>query len=148
MKKTHLQKDQYETAEHVIYNDLPSSILYPTTKVRSKFNQSVVDKIILPGEEYVALKGESDHIVYTSYARLINTNTVKILKGTFTTQNILHQLKGNVVRSLDMFKQYGWEHNLTELQERYIEKGWKYYIQTHIRVRDTMIGPNKPWKER
>jgi hypothetical protein len=143
-----LTQEQYEEAEHVIYNDLPSTILYPSTKVRSKFNQSVVDKILLPGEEYVKLKGEDDHMIYTSYARLINTNSIRVLKATFTHQNVLTWFRADVIRSIDMFKVNGWEHNVTELQERYIEKGWKYYLQSVIRVRDIEVGPTIPWKDR
>ena len=128
MRRTALQREDYEKAEHTIYNDLPTSVLYPVSKTVSYFDQSVVEKIILPGEEYAKITLDGyDHIVVTSFGRWINTKTIRQLKPSRTSNLFLCYISGTPYKSTEEFKRCGWEHNIQEIGDRYVEKGWRMF---------------------
>ena len=127
MKRDRVTDDFYQQAEHIIYNDLPTDVLYHVSKTMDYFREEIVQQIILPKEKWVRVytKDGRGDCAYTSYGRLINTKTVHILSPSITRINILHTFSGNGFRSSDIFKQNGWEHNIEELVQRYADKGWK-----------------------
>lgn len=134
MKRQALTDEDYELAEHIIYNDLPLSTLYPVSKTVAYFNQEVVERIVEKGEKWVKVPTITGGIVaYTSYGRLINTKTVKILSPSISRKNILHYFSGNRFKSLDLFQLQGWEHNIEELAGRYIDRGWKCVYNHYTR---------------
>ena len=125
MKRTALQTEDYEKAEHIIYNDLSTDVLYPISKTVVYFNQEVVERIVEQGERWCKLETKCGKMLaYTSYGRLINTKTIRVLKPNITRLNVLHYFSANRIKSIEVFKEQGWEHNILELADRYHEKGW------------------------
>ena len=128
MKRSYLTDEFYEKAQHIIYNDLPTVDLYDVSGPVDDFREDVVKQIVLPKEKWkqITTVDGRTHLAYTSYARLINTQTIRILSCSITRLNILHCFNSNNLRSTDLFEEFGWEHDIEKLQKRYKQKGWKY----------------------
>ena len=118
--------EEYETAEHIIYNDLSTDGLYPISKTVDRFNQSVAEKIVKEGEKWERIESNTGALIITTFGRLINTHTVKQLKPSITKNNVLIYVDGGSIRSSDLFKMFGWEHDIEEITKRYIDMGWRH----------------------
>lgn len=134
MGKTLLKRheEMEADAEHIIYNDLPSSLLFPISSTGYKFNQSVAEGLMEKGEEYIQLKGNG-HFILTSYGRFINTHTVKQLKPAASSKSFLLYVDKECIKSSTVFETMGWEHNMDKMIERYKERGWKYLRPRYLR---------------
>jgi len=118
--------EEYETAEHIIYNDLSTDGLYPVSKTVDRFNQDVAEKIVKKGEKWERLDSNAGSLIITSFGRLINTYTIKQLKPSITKNNVLIYVDGGSVRSSDLFKRFGWKHDMEEIKKKYREMGWRH----------------------
>ena len=131
MKRQIVTDEFYQQAEHIIYNDLSTDDLYPISKSLDYFNEDVVRNVILPHEKWVkvyAPDGEKA-IAYTSFGRVINTKTVKLLKATATRNNLLHTIQEHTFKSSEIFKQQGWDHDIQDLVKRYVDNRWKISLE-------------------
>ena len=126
------RKDQYVTdkyvqeVEHYIYNDLP----IPTTLIKDNyshtFNEEVAKELMKKGEKYVQLK-QFDHVVVTSFGRVINTSKVNQYRPKLKpTTSILLYIAGYAIDIKEVFLSEGWEFDLLKIYNRYKRYGWGY----------------------
>lgn len=135
MNRSYITDEEYEQAEHSIYNDIPTHVLYPVSESLDEFREDVAREICLPGEKYVqftTVEGNT-YMAYTSYGRLINTKSIRVLKPSITRLNVLHYIGKNRIRSTDMFEANGWKHDIKEIVKKYREMKWTtvydYYLE-------------------
>lgn len=126
MRRKYTTDEDFEQAEYLIYNDIPTHVMYPVSEFMDEFREDVAREICIPGEEFIQIKLEDGRtfFAYTSYGRVINTKYIRTLKPSLTKKNILHYFQTVKLKSTDIFEQAGWDHNIDELVQRYKEKGW------------------------
>lgn len=133
MRTYTLTNDDYYNAEIAIYNDLPTTLLYRVPENRSKPSTKNFTKHLLEGEKWEFLKGEDrDHIAITSYARVFNSKTSRQLQVRFTNIHVLSYFNQIRIQSANEFEARGWEHNLLEIYDRYVENDWSFRVARYI----------------
>ena len=138
MRRHYLTKSEYETAEHRIYNDLPVFMAEDISEIRSKFNEENIKELLLPEEEYRQLK-EADQFVITSYGRVINSYTKRIIKPNITATTIHYPLNYVHLNCKRDFKAHGWRYDHKEVVKRYVENNWRYRKTYKGKVEDLFI---------
>ena len=138
MRRHYLTKNEYETAEHRIYNDLPIFMAEDLSEIRSKFNEENIKELLLPEEEYRQLK-EADQFVITSYGRVINSYTKRIIKPNITATTIHYPLNYVHLNCKRDFKAHGWRYDHKEVVKRYVENNWRYRKTYKGKVEDLFI---------
>ena len=127
--KRWLTQLELEQVESDIFNDTPLDY-YKNVPIKFnpaiKWNEKAVKGWLLPGEEYVQLAKLDFQYAYTSYARILNTATLRQLAATITGSSMLFYLKGLGVTSILKHAEMGWDHDFTEMFERYQENGWNF----------------------
>ena len=127
MRKYTLTNDDYFKAEIAIYNDLPQTLVYSLPEGAKKKRTESFKKHLLEGEKYKRLDYDEElsDAVITSYGRVFNTITGKQLKPLIFRKNLTVYFRGERLELPKLFNEYGWECNLKEIYDRYIEYGWK-----------------------
>lgn len=130
MAKTKYVTDDYiKKVNHYLNNDLPLKELY-TDVFKSDYNQSVVDDFIKKGEKYVRLEGDLDHVVLTSYGRLINTKRITQYSLRFTQNTIVTYVCDKKVDMPAIFEKQGWEYDFKKILNKYKKYKWTFQDTT------------------
>jgi hypothetical protein len=138
MRRHYLTKNEYETAEHRIYNDLPVFMAEDLSEIRSKFNEENIKELLLPEEEYNQIK-EADQFIITSYGRVINTHTKTIIKPNITGNTLHYPLNYVHLNCKRDFKAHGWRYDHKEVVKRYVENNWRYRMTYKGKIEDLFI---------
>ncbi len=124
-KRNYISEEEYYATEIAIYNDLPFSTLRWIPKSYKKQATENFKRFLLEGEKVTYLKDpDRDHIAITNYGRVFNAKTTRQLKVRFTGKNVIAYFNGIYIRSSEIFKEAGWEHDLLDLYIRYKEHDW------------------------
>ncbi len=127
-----------QEVEALIYNDLSLDSIFEhvlSDGTVKEFNEEFIKQILLPGEKYIQVI-PGDVFAYTSYARLINTHTKRLIRPTITEANILVYNRKDRYNAKEIFDQQGWEFDLDKLTQRYIDNDWKCSKARYLRERD------------
>ena len=123
MRRAYITESEYEEAEYRIYNDLPVFMAEDLSKIRSKFNQKVAERLTIEGEQYIQVEGK-EHYILTSYGRLINTYSVRIIQPYISRTNIHWPLNDVHINCKRDFSKFGWKYDYEELVKRYVDNQW------------------------
>lgn len=143
-KKKYVTDDYIEKVQHYLYNDLPLKELY-TDVYTSDFNQKVVDSLIMKREKYVRLEGDLDHVVITSFGRLINTKRISQYSLRFTAGSIVCYVCEKKIVIPAIFEREGWEYNFNKILNNYRKYNWTFQDTTKYKF---YANRNKPKKKR
>lgn len=126
MGKTKYVADDYvQDIENYIYNDIPI-LKHPYYKNTGKnLKEDYIRSILKPGEKYVYLSDNLDHIVLTSFCRLINAETLHQLALRVYKQNTRMIIKGQKVDIYEIFDHNCWDYDFQKIREIYSKYGWK-----------------------
>lgn len=143
MGKTKYVTDDYiKKVEHYLNNDLPLKELY-TDVYTSDFNQKVVDSLIKKRERYVRLEGDLDHVVITSFGRLINTKRISQYSLRFTQNTIVAYVCDKKIDIPAIFEREGWEYNFKKILSNYRKYNWTFQDTTKYSYYADRIEPKK-----
>jgi hypothetical protein len=125
--KKYLDCDQIHSIECDIYNDKfewDDHFTDQTIAYRKDFKDRV-DSVLLEGEEsMVFVNNRGYDQLYTSFGRLMNLRTCKMQKPIFSGKALNFSVGGVPINSIRYHEKNGWEHNVKEMYDRYIEYGW------------------------
>lgn len=126
MGKTKYVADDYvQDIENYIYNDIPI-LKHPYYKNTGKnHNEDYIKSILKPKEKYVYLDDNLDHIVLTSFCRVINAETLHQLALRVYKQNTRMIIKGQKVDIYEIFEHNCWDYDFHKIREIYSKYGWK-----------------------
>ena len=128
-KKPTFSQKRLDELNRLIYNDATLEEIYDASSVRKPkkicYNEEVAKKLMLEGEKFVRLDEPVQQFIVTSKGRLINTQTVKQLKVGITNYNIFWFANGAHINIGKVFEQIGWEFDVYDIAEEYIERGWR-----------------------
>lgn len=124
MKRNYITDYEYQKIEHEIYNDLPLSMDKIIPGSHKTLDKKFVEKVILPKEEWIVL--DDGYRVLTSYGRMLNTYTKKIIKPSVTGTTVAFLYSVTSLRCSREFKKIGWEYNHKEIVRRYMDNKWEY----------------------
>tara|TARA_A100001201_G_scaffold4760_1_gene9198 strand:+ start:1025 stop:1468 length:444 start_codon:yes stop_codon:yes gene_type:complete len=122
--------DYVDDINHILNNNLSLSKYIDDNPVGPQYNQRFVDKIIQKNEKYIRLEGEMDHLIFTSYGRLINTTRESYIKPGFTPHTILYYVNGIKIDVKGIFKEQGWDFNHKKILKRFLNNMWP--IQNNV----------------
>ena len=143
MGKTKYVTDDYiKKVEHYLNNDLPLKELY-TDIYTSDYNQSVVDKLIKKRERYVRLEGDLDHVVITSFGRLINTKRISQYSLRFTQNTIVAYVCDKKIDLPAIFEREGWEYDFKKILNNYRKYNWTLQDTTKYSYYADRVKPKK-----
>lgn len=125
-KQYQLTQKYLDDVYHVIYNDLPSTLLYPVSETVDRFNEDILKEILLPKEKWCRIESDSNTLAITSFGRMINTHTIRQLKPSITPNNVLFYIDGKSVKSSDVFEQQGWKHDMVQIKKYFDDNKWRY----------------------
>lgn len=128
-KPKYVTDDYINQVEHYINNNLPLLDLYDDT-FTSDYNQRVVDNLIKKGEKYIRLKADLDHVVITSYGRLINTKRVSQYSLRFTLNTLVAYVSDIKIDCEKIFKEQQWDYNVPKIRKIYDKYKWVYQDTT------------------
>ena len=128
-KPKYVTDDYINKVEHYINNDLPLLDLYDDT-FTSEYSQRVVDSLIKKGEKYIRLKGDLDHVVLTSYGRLINTKRVSQYSLRFTVNTLVAYVSDTKIDCEKIFEEQQWDYNVHKIRKLYDKYKWIYQDTT------------------
>ena len=126
-KRTKYVTDDYiEKVDHYLYNNLPlKKLMQEDSKYISKFNKDVIEGLLNKGEKYVQLEGNGDHVVLTSFGRLINTHKINQY-GVRCSPHKFHAYVGKEKIDIEqIFEQQGWDYDFETLKSYYSKYKWK-----------------------
>ena len=121
---------EYNEALRLYYNGLDwTKAIIPEKEKQSWFNQSIADSFMLEGEVYKQLdifpEHRTDHYIYTSFGRYINTRT-GIQSPVSITQNHIVLHTGQTSVTLErLFGIAGWEYDYNQLVNNYKQYKWR-----------------------
>ena len=138
MRRHYITENEYETAEHRIYNNLPIFMAEDISEIRSKFNKANIKELLLPEEEYAQVK-EADQFIITSYGRVINSDTKRVMKPAITGNTIHYPLNIIHLNCRRDFKTNGWEYNHSVIVKRYVDNKWTYRLTYKGNVENLFI---------
>lgn len=103
--------------------------LYPeewdTDKNTIKY-QSVLTKMLLPGEEYKLLEGKLEGYCITSLGRLLNVKYPNQVIVYFAKDRITTSVRNIKIYLAAEFMKMGWSFNIDEVKRNYDKYKWKY----------------------
>ena len=106
MKKIYITNDEYERAEYEIYNDIPLSLASNFSAKDKTLDEGYVKEVLIEGEEWISIE-EKPYMVLTSYSRMINTHSKRIIKPAISTLTIYWTVSELNIRSSKEFKNMG-----------------------------------------
>ena len=130
MKKIYITNDEYERAEYEIYNDIPLSLASNFSAKDKTLDEGYVKEVLIEGEEWISIE-EKPYMVLTSYSRMINTHTKRIIKPAISTLTIYWTVSELSIRSSKEFPKYGWKYNHKEQLQRYLDLNWPIMKNGH-----------------
>lgn len=126
VKTKYLDQGYVEEIENYIYNDIPI-LKHPYYKDAGKnLNEQYIKSILKPGEKYVYLRDNADHMVVTSMGRIINSKTCKQLILRLYKETVRMFVNMQQIKLDDIFEEQGWEYNFQKIFKSYSKYGWKY----------------------
>jgi hypothetical protein len=130
MKKIYITNDEYERAEYEIYNDIPLSLASNTSFKGKALDERYVEEVLIEGEQWVSIE-EKPEMVLTSYSRLLNTHSKKIIKPAISSITVYWTIGSASVRCLRDFPKNGWKYDHKEQLERYLDLKWPLMRNGH-----------------
>lgn len=122
--------DEYARAEHQIYNDLPFALDEIAPVKIKTLDEEFVKEVVIEGEKWISIE-DRPHMILTSYSRLINTDTKRIIKPAISNLTIYWTVNEISVRSSKEFPKYGWKYNHKENVKRYLDLNWPIQRNGH-----------------
>lgn len=123
--KSYISDNYIEEVHHYINNDLDLTDLYKDDTV-SSYRQDVVDSLLKKGEKYVRLTHDLDHVVATSYGRVINTSKINQYNIRLTAHSIVIYVIGKKIDLKKIFSDNGWDYDYHAIKANYDKYNWKY----------------------
>ena len=123
--KSYISDNYIAEVNHYINNDLDLTEVYKDDTV-SNFKQDVVDNLIKKGEKYVRLPHDLDHVIVTSYGRLINTSRVNQYNIRLTPGSFVIYVSGKKIDLKKIFGDNGWYYDYDTIKGNYDKYKWKY----------------------
>jgi len=130
MRKTAITNEEYERAEYEIYNDIPLSLASNLSFTTKTLDERFLKEVLIEGEEWVSIE-EKPYMVLTSYSRMINTYSKRIIKPAISSLTVYWTVGGLSIRCFKEFKKYGWKYNHKEQLERYLDLNWPLMRNGH-----------------
>ena len=115
--------------------------LYPDDWDDDKINthyQSVLDKMLLPGEQHKLLSGKLDGYCVTSFGRVLNIKNPNQVIVYFAKDRISTSIRNVKIFLVNEFMNMGWEFNIDSIKRNYNKYKWKYQhsgINYHINTK-------------
>ena len=125
MKHYTLTDEEYERTEIEIYNDIPITLDQSDSYTFKEFDQKVAESFMVEGEEYRQVD-IAPHKIMTTYGRMINTHTSKIIKPAITGMGMYWNIGKCSFRLNREFKKYNIEYNHELACKKYLEYGWDH----------------------
>lgn len=128
-------QEDYDRAEYIIYNNLSEELVEQIPEpLTLKANLECVKQTIKNGEKWgVMWLPYYEHLVFTSYGRMLNTKTRRLLKPTMTTNNVIYYCGGTSVTSEEAFKHFKWSYSYKKLLRRFIKNKWRFSPSIHLK---------------
>jgi len=130
MKKTAISNEEYERAEYEIYNDIPLSLASNLSFKDKTLDERFLKEVLIEGEKWVSLE-EKPYMVLTSYSRLINTYSKRIIKPAISSLTVYWTVSELSIRCSKEFPKYGWKYNHKEQLKRYLDLNWPIMRNGH-----------------
>lgn len=130
MKKIYITNDEYERAEYEIYNDIPLSLASNSSFKGKDLDEGYVKEVLIEGEEWISIE-EKPYIVLTSYSRMLNTHSKRIIKPAISSLTVYWTVSELNIRCSHEFPKYGWKYNHKEQLQRYLDLNWPIMRNGH-----------------
>ena len=130
MKKHRITNEEYAEAEHAIYNDLPLSMADNLPFKTKTLDEGYLKEVLIEGEQWVSLEHKPE-MALTSYSRLINTYSKRIIKPAISSLTVYWTIGGTSLRCQRDFPKYGWKYNHKEQLKRYLDLKWPLMRNGH-----------------
>tara|TARA_R110000868_G_scaffold147020_2_gene368173 strand:+ start:357 stop:782 length:426 start_codon:yes stop_codon:yes gene_type:complete len=124
-KVKHISDDEYYEFERRINNGLSTDSLYDLEL--SDADIKWLDNTLVEDEAYTFLNSPLDNYVITTYGRVINMKSRRIIKVTFTNKQVYLFLKGISMPLRTAFKDFGWIYVPSLIYSKYKEYNWRHF---------------------
>lgn len=132
-KLRYITEQEIEDITTQIYNDCLVLEDEPEYEYKSKFDQGMAKKMLKEGEEYIQLEFPNEHYIVTSLGRLLNTNTVKQIKTTFSSTQNMWMTCGLSIKAKNIAEENGWDYDFMETLNRYKTNKWKHVVMKYAK---------------
>ena len=132
IKKGYITQNYVSEIEKRLYNNLPIEPFLQEILPLDTVGDDNLDDILKPGEKYIRLPYDFNHIIVTSRARVINLETLNMysLRIGNVSFHLYVNAKGTKdtykVNIKDIFESEGWSYNFEELKQSYIDNKWRF----------------------
>ena len=139
IKKGYITQNYVSEIEKRLYNNLPIEPFLESVLPLDTVGNDNLDDILKPGEEYVRLPFDFNHIIVTNKARVINLTTFKMYS--MRIGNVSFHLYVNAKGAKDSYKvdleeiflNEGWDYNFEKLRQSYIDNKWRHTEDIYIK---------------
>jgi len=139
IKKGFITEKYVSEIEKRLYNNLPIEPFLEKVLPLNTVGNDNLDDILKPGEEYVRLPFDFNHIIVTNKARVINLTTLKMYS--MRIGNVSFHLYVNAKGAKDNYKvdleeiflNEGWDYNFEKLRQSYKDNKWRHTEDIYIK---------------
>ena len=130
MRKIYTTNEEYDRAEYEIYNDLPLSLASNSSFKDKDLDEGYVKEVLIEGEQWISIQ-DKPHMVLTSYSRMLNTHSKRIIKPAISSLTVYWTVYDLSIRGSKEFPKYGWKYNHKEQLQRYLDLNWPIMKNGH-----------------